>query len=92
MLYTELGRMEAVADRLGVGKQRVKDLLWSLYGKLDVNGPAQALWVLARVAQVRAHEPGDNHEYDLTCKVCGQPGVIRLTIDPETAPKDGAKK
>ena len=29
------------------------------------------------------HEPGDNHEYDLTCKVCGQPGVVRLTIDPQ---------
>lgn len=47
MLYAELGRMEDVADRLGVGKQRIKDLLWSLYSKIGANGPAQALWILA---------------------------------------------
>jgi hypothetical protein len=29
------------------------------------------------------HEPGANHEYELVCKVCGQAGTIRITIDPE---------
>ena len=29
------------------------------------------------------HKPGEAHEYDLACRVCGQPGVIRLTIDPQ---------
>jgi hypothetical protein len=32
------------------------------------------------------HESGASHEYDLTCRVCGQLGTIRLTIDPQTAP------
>jgi len=47
MLYAELGRVEPVADRLGVGRQYVKTLLSSAYHQLEVNGAAQALWVLA---------------------------------------------
>jgi len=32
------------------------------------------------------HAPGDNHQYDLTCKVCGQRGVVRILVDPEREP------
>ena len=31
----------------------------------------------------KPHDPGDHHKYDLICRVCGQLGVIRLSIDPE---------
>lgn len=31
------------------------------------------------------HEPGDPHQYRITCEVCGERGTIRLTVDPETA-------
>ena len=33
---------------------------------------------------LKKHEPGDPHQYRITCKVCGERGMIRLTIDPET--------
>lgn len=31
------------------------------------------------------HEPGANHEYEIECRVCGQRGMIRLSVDPPTA-------
>ena len=31
------------------------------------------------------HEPGDSHRYALECSVCGEHGLIRVTIDPERA-------
>ena len=36
----------------------------------------------------KAHKPGEHHDYSLTCKVCGQPGLIRVSIDPERANPD----
>ncbi len=39
----------------------------------------------AQPAPPEAHEPGDNHQYEIACKVCGERGVIRLTVDPERA-------
>jgi hypothetical protein len=35
-----------------------------------------------------AHKPGGPHEYALSCKVCGEPGTVRLSIDPQWADKD----
>jgi hypothetical protein len=35
------------------------------------------------VALATEHRPGDPHEYDIRCTVCGEPGVVRLTIDPQ---------
>lgn len=29
------------------------------------------------------HAPGDPHQYRITCKVCGERGTIRLSIEPE---------
>jgi hypothetical protein len=29
------------------------------------------------------HQPGDPHQYEIACKVCGQPGTIRISVDPE---------
>lgn len=29
------------------------------------------------------HAPGDPHAYVITCTVCGQPGTLRFTVDPE---------
>ena len=31
---------------------------------------------------VSQHKTGDLHDYDLRCKTCGQPGVIRVSVDP----------
>jgi hypothetical protein len=28
------------------------------------------------------HAEGEAHDYALVCKVCGQPGVIRVSVDP----------
>jgi len=44
-----------------------------------------ALLDAAPVTSIEAHEPGDNHQYEIECKVCGESGVIRLTVDPERA-------
>lgn len=33
------------------------------------------------------HQPGEAHDYALTCKTCGQPGTIRVSIDPATVPE-----
>ena len=40
------------------------------------------------ISQPVKHEPGDPHQYRITCVVCGEQGTIRLTVDPETAPKE----
>lgn len=32
------------------------------------------------------HQPGDPHEYEITCNVCGQVGNVRLTVDPTVTP------
>jgi hypothetical protein len=29
------------------------------------------------------HEPGDSHVYRIECSICGEPGMVRLTVDPE---------
>lgn len=31
------------------------------------------------------HKPGDPHQYEIACVVCGERGTLRLTVDPETA-------
>jgi len=31
------------------------------------------------------HQAGDPHEYEITCKVCGQHGQVRLSVDPVSA-------
>jgi hypothetical protein len=31
------------------------------------------------------HNPGDHHQYQITCEICGIRGTIRLSVDPETA-------
>jgi hypothetical protein len=30
------------------------------------------------------HEVGDPHQYQIVCLVCGQWGVLRLSVDPQT--------
>ncbi len=32
------------------------------------------------------HAPGDHHQYELICKVCGQLGMVRIVLVPETYP------
>jgi hypothetical protein len=39
--------------------------------------------VLDRSKLHSEHRPGDPHVYDIRCTVCGKPGVVRLTIDPQ---------
>jgi hypothetical protein len=34
----------------------------------------------------KKHEPGAPHEYEIRCKVCHQPGVLRVTVDPDVQP------
>lgn len=36
---------------------------------------------------IEPHKPGENHQYRLKCEICGQPGVIRVTVDPERVPE-----
>jgi hypothetical protein len=31
------------------------------------------------------HEPGDPHEYEAKCRVCGQHGMVQITLVPEKA-------
>lgn len=31
------------------------------------------------------HKPGDNHEYEMRCKVCGQFGTVQLNLVPQTS-------
>jgi hypothetical protein len=38
----------------------------------------------------KAHEPGDLHEYEMTCRVCGQPGTVQLNLVPVRAPDEPA--
>jgi hypothetical protein len=33
------------------------------------------------------HQPGEPHRYRIECEVCGQTGVIRLSVDPESVPE-----
>jgi hypothetical protein len=33
-----------------------------------------------------AHQPGDFHRYRTVCEVCGEPGQLRVTLEPERAP------
>jgi len=35
------------------------------------------------VPYAKPHEAGERHDYDLRCKVCGQAGVIRVSVDPD---------
>ena len=34
------------------------------------------------------HPRGDAHRYHIVCTVCGEPGVLRVTIDPEEVGED----
>lgn len=34
------------------------------------------------VERQRQHQPGEPHQYHIECKVCGQPGTLRVLIDP----------
>ena len=43
------------------------------YAKLDDANPAP----------LDAHKPGDFHRYHVACKVCGEPGYLRVSWDPE---------
>jgi hypothetical protein len=49
----------------------------------DIEGASQAL----RGDPPKGnHEPGESHEYRIECKVCGQPGMVRVSIDPARVP------
>ena len=43
------------------------------------------LSVGSRNELVKQHQPGDSHEYDLTCKVCGQTGQITIAVEPQAS-------
>ena len=31
----------------------------------------------------RQHRPGEAHQYDLTCRVCGQKGTVTVAVEPQ---------
>lgn len=31
------------------------------------------------------HQPGEAHQYDLTCRVCGQNGTVSVSVEPQYA-------
>lgn len=37
----------------------------------------------------REHTEGEPHEYRITCRVCGEQGTVRLSIEPQVAPSGG---
>ena len=41
--------------------------------------------LLRELARLVKHEPGDPHQYKITCTVCGESGTVRITVDPETS-------
>jgi hypothetical protein len=67
-----------VADDLSVDETLVA---------LDANDRIQEPGTNGLFGRLAEHEAGDSHEYELTCKVCGQLGIIRVSIDPERAPQ-----
>lgn len=78
-------------DRGGAAVARLHDAereMWALYDELGID-PGDS-YIRRRAELVaepapKVHEPGDFHSYTLRCKTCGQPGLIRVTIDPERA-------
>ncbi len=61
-------------------------LLADLDGIYECRDDIIAIEAEARVSLPMPHEPGESHRYDLRCSVCGERGLIRVTIDPETTP------
>ena len=37
------------------------------------------------------HAPGDPHRYRIECEVCGQRGMVRISIDPQYPPPRNEK-
>lgn len=46
---------------------------------------------LTSLDALRSHEPGESHRYQIECEVCGQRGVIRLSVDPERVAGEGSE-
>jgi hypothetical protein len=38
----------------------------------------------AALAAPPPHKPGDAHHYRIACDVCGQPGNLQLSVEPQT--------
>jgi hypothetical protein len=36
--------------------------------------------------KTKSHEPGEPHQYDLTCRLCGQKGTVSVAVEPQYAP------
>ena len=34
-------------------------------------------------ASDRPHEPGEPHRYRIDCTICGQPGTVRVSVEPQ---------
>ncbi len=41
--------------------------------------------VLAIIANHGEHKPGESHRYKVRCSICGQPGTVVLSIEPQVA-------
>lgn len=39
----------------------------------------------AQPAPPLTHEPGESHRYRVECEVCGQPGTVQLSVEPQRA-------
>jgi hypothetical protein len=74
----------------------VNEQEWAVYGAsqcfADVPpGPPYSECELVRGhsgphAERPDHEPGEPHQYVVRCTVCGQPGTVQLSIEPQSEP------
>jgi len=86
---------QETADRLAITRQTVKNHLGTAIKKYGARNSHDLIYKLGwfdpdpevhpSTAARPTHNPGDAHEYDLICRVCGTAGVIRLLIDPPVA-------
>jgi hypothetical protein len=61
----------------------------SIVRHFGANFPQNMVATPAPLAQGHlAHQPGDFHRYRTVCEVCGEPGTLRVSWDPERVPAE----
>jgi len=57
-------------------------------GRCSVAADAVAMDLAVPQPRLDTHAPGDFHRYRVICEVCGVPGYLRVSWDPERAPAE----
>lgn len=89
IVYANEGSQERGAKAMGVTLQTFKNHITharTRMGAKDLLTLYRMLGWLKLPANHLAHVSGDNHRYRIECSVCGERGMIRISVDPEKAP------